>query len=216
MESSGRLLNDIKDHIDHHSGKALLDVWMSHGDKVTVLPPVLRCWSSRCANCSRTRCAKSASNWACRTTWSTVILSPALARERLLTEITPDDLRALCMKVKKRGAPATAIHVRDIVTQVYAHAIMHGEKVANPADEVMPSSIAIFAPKDRALSPSEIRLMVHEMDTIPTSPTIRLGLRMILVRKTELAYGETLTYCYARSMLNESHRKDKSAISPRF
>ncbi|MDO6681531.1 hypothetical protein Q4551_04470 [Oceanobacter sp. 5_MG-2023] len=108
-------------------------------------------------------------------------------KNRLLAEITPDDLRALCMKVKKRGA--TAIHVRDIVKQVYAHAIMHGDKVANPADEVMPSSIATFAPKDRALSPSEIRLMVHEMDTIPTSPTIRLGLRMILltlVRKAEL------------------------------
>src|SRR5690554_1710696 len=75
-------------------------------------------------------------------------------RNRLLAEITPDDLRALCMKVKNRGAPATAILVRDIVKQVYAHAIMHGERVANPADEVSPSSIATFAPKDRALSPT--------------------------------------------------------------
>lgn len=110
-------------------------------------------------------------------------------KSRLLAEITPDDLRALCMKVKNRGAPATAIHVRDIVKQVYAHAIMHGEKVANPADEVSPSSIATFAPKDRALSPAEIRLMMHEMETVATSPTIRLALRMILltlVRKAEL------------------------------
>ncbi len=110
-------------------------------------------------------------------------------KNRMLAEITPDDLRALCMKVKKRGAPATAIHVRDIVKQVYAHAIMHGEKVANPADEVSPSSIATFVSKDRALSPPEIRLMVHEMDAIATSPTIRLALRMILltlVRKSEL------------------------------
>lgn len=30
-------------------------------------------------------------------------------KNRLLAEISPDDLRALCMKVKKRGAPATAI-----------------------------------------------------------------------------------------------------------
>jgi hypothetical protein len=36
-------------------------------------------------------------------------------KSRLMTEITPDDLRALCNKVKSRGAPATAIHVRDIV-----------------------------------------------------------------------------------------------------
>lgn len=32
------LLHDIRDHVDH-SGNALLDVWMSHGDKVTTLPP---------------------------------------------------------------------------------------------------------------------------------------------------------------------------------
>jgi len=32
-----------------------------------------------------------------------------------LTEVTPDDLRQLCAKVKERGAPATAVHARDIV-----------------------------------------------------------------------------------------------------
>jgi len=110
-------------------------------------------------------------------------------KNRLLAEISPDDLRALCMKVKKRGAPATAIIVRDIVKQVFGHAIMHGEKVPNPAEEVSPASIATFTPKDRALTPSEIRLMMHEMDTVATLPTIRLALRMILltlVRKGEL------------------------------
>ena len=35
--------------------------------------------------------------------------------KRLLTEILPDDLRALCAKIVERGAPATAIHVRDIL-----------------------------------------------------------------------------------------------------
>ncbi|WP_187173100.1 tyrosine-type recombinase/integrase, partial [Enterococcus faecium] len=43
-------------------------------------------------------------------------------QNRKLKEVTPDDLRALCNKVKARGAPATAIHVRDIVKQVYAFA----------------------------------------------------------------------------------------------
>jgi GMP synthase (glutamine-hydrolysing) len=31
-------LHDIKDHVDHQDGASLLDVWMSHGDKVTVMP----------------------------------------------------------------------------------------------------------------------------------------------------------------------------------
>ncbi|SKA31465.1 tyrosine-type recombinase/integrase [Consotaella salsifontis] len=110
-------------------------------------------------------------------------------RKRLLTEIEPDDLRALCAKVKDRGAPATAIHVRDIVKQIYGFAILHGEKVANPADEVGPSSIATFAPKDRALSPAEIRIMLNQLEHVATLPTIRLGLKLILltmVRKSEL------------------------------
>ena len=112
-----------------------------------------------------------------------------LWKNRLLTEITPDDLRQLCAKVKERGAPATAIHARDIVKQIYAYAILHGEKIKNPADDVAPASIATFAPKDRALSPTEIRFMLNELEHVATLPTIRLGLRLILltmVRKGEL------------------------------
>lgn len=110
-------------------------------------------------------------------------------KNRRLTEITPDDLRAQCIKVKDRGAPATAIHVRDIVKQIFAFAILHGERVANPANEVGPASIATFTSKDRALSPAEIRIMLGQLEHVPTLPTIRLGLRLILltmVRKSEL------------------------------
>lgn len=55
---------------------------------------------------------------------------------RQLNEITADDLRALCNKVKARGAPATAAHVRDIVRQIYAFAILHGEKVDNQINQL--------------------------------------------------------------------------------
>ncbi|AOS98548.1 GMP synthase [Microbulbifer aggregans] len=37
VEGSSALLNDIKDHLDG-DGHALLDVWMSHGDKVVKMP----------------------------------------------------------------------------------------------------------------------------------------------------------------------------------
>jgi integrase len=110
-------------------------------------------------------------------------------KNRFLTEITAEDLRQLCAKVKDRGAPATAIHVRDIVKQIYGFATLNGEKVPNPADEVGPASIATFQPKDRALSPAEIRIMLQQLEHVPTLPTIRLGLRLILltlVRKSEL------------------------------
>lgn len=122
-----------------------------------------------------------------RSIWERELL-PAW-RNRLLTEISPNDLRAHCGKIVDRGAPATAIHVRDILKQIYGFAILHGEKVANPADEVGPASIATFVPKDRSLSPSEIRVMLKQLEHVATLPTIRLGMRLFLmtmVRKSEL------------------------------
>src|ERR1700730_9425949 len=110
-------------------------------------------------------------------------------RNRLLAEISPEDLRADRASVVDRGAPATAIHVRDILKQIYGFAILHGEKVANPAEEVGPASIATFVPKDRSLSPSEIRVLFKVLEKVPTLPTIRLGMRFFLlsmVRKSEL------------------------------
>lgn len=110
-------------------------------------------------------------------------------KSRLLIEISPDDLRVLCNRVRDRGAPATALHVRDIVKQIFGFAILHGTKVANPADQVRPSSLATLVPKDRALSPTEIRIMLEQLERVSTLPTIRLGLRLILltmVRKSEM------------------------------
>ncbi len=110
-------------------------------------------------------------------------------RNRLLTEIAPNDIRALCGKIVDRGAQATAIHVRDIIKQIFGFAILHGEKVANPADEVGPTSIATFAPRDRSLSPAEIRILLSQLEHVATLPTIRLGIRLFLmtmVRKSEL------------------------------
>ena len=86
-------------------------------------------------------------------------------------------------------ALATAIHVRDILKQVYGFPILHGEKVANPAEGVGPASIATFVPKDRSLSPTEIRIMIKQLERVATLPTIRLGMKLYLltmVRKSEL------------------------------
>ncbi|AMN47416.1 hypothetical protein ACG33_09970 [Steroidobacter denitrificans] len=58
-----------------------------------------------------------------------------------------------------------------------------------PANSVGAASIATFVPKDRALSPLEIRLFVQQMGSVATYPTIKLALRLILltlVRKSEL------------------------------
>ena len=59
---------------------------------------------------------------------------------RLPSEITPADLRAHFTTIVDRGAPATALIARDIVKQIFSFAILHGEKISNPADDV-----ALFA-----------------------------------------------------------------------
>ncbi|MCG3143503.1 MAG: Prophage integrase IntA [Gammaproteobacteria bacterium] len=109
---------------------------------------------------------------------------------RLLPEVSSDDVRILCLKIKNRGSPATAIHVRDIVKGIYNFANLHGHKVPNPANEVAPTSIATFKPRERALSPEEIRIAFTLIDKVSFAHIHRLALRMILltlVRKSELA-----------------------------
>ncbi|MBO9708095.1 MAG: tyrosine-type recombinase/integrase [Caulobacter sp.] len=110
-------------------------------------------------------------------------------QNRLLKEIEPHDIRMLCQKVKDRGAPATAVHIRDQINLIFAFARLHGEKVENPAKEVSPASIWTAMPRERALTPREIRLFYTLLEQVPTLPTIRLGLKLILltlVRKSEL------------------------------
>ena len=108
---------------------------------------------------------------------------------RLPHEFSGDDLRALCDRIVDRGAPATAVHLREIVANVYSWAIDKGAKYANPADGIKPSSIATFKAKDRALSPGEIGEFFRVLEHVSTLPTIRLALRLVLLtmaRKGEL------------------------------
>lgn len=108
---------------------------------------------------------------------------------RLLHEITHDDLRTLTSAIVARGAPATAVHAREVVMQIYRWANERGQKVENPADLVRPTSIATFQPKDRALTPDEIGLMYQYIERIGTTPSIRAAAKLLLltmVRKSEL------------------------------
>lgn len=115
-------------------------------------------------------------------------LKPKFSNQKLV-EITHEDLRALTDTIVERGAPATAVHVREIVHQVFRWATERGQKVENPAKLVRPTSIARFEPRDRALTPDEIRLMYQYMERVGTSPTNRAAAKLLLltmVRKSEL------------------------------
>lgn len=109
-----------------------------------------------------------------------------------LEEITSEELRRLCDRIVERGAPATAVHAREIVMLVFRYARDRGHKLPNPADDVRPSSIARFQPRDRALSGEEVCLLYRYLERIATSPVLRLGVKLLLLtmlRKSEMSEG---------------------------
>lgn len=99
--------------------------------------------------------------------------------KRKLEEITSSQVLALCEKIKERGAPATAVHAREIVQQVYRHAKSRGLKIENPAEAVRASAIATFKPRERALTPGEIQMFFSVLDTVGSLPTLKLAVRFI-------------------------------------
>lgn len=105
-----------------------------------------------------------------------------------LAEITPQRLMALCDDVKEKRGPAVAIHARELVMNVFRFAQSRGVAVNNPADAVQARAIATFKPRDRALTPAEIRKFLSALEQVATTPTLRLALKFILltgVRKSE-------------------------------
>lgn len=115
-------------------------------------------------------------------------LKPKFGNQKL-AEISHEDLRMLTDAIVQRGAPATAVHAREVVMQVYRWTIERGQKVENPAELVRPASIAKFEPRDRALTPDEIALMYQYLERIGTTPSIRAACKLLLltmVRKSEL------------------------------
>lgn len=108
---------------------------------------------------------------------------------RLMTEISTDEIRRHCNKIKDRGAPSTAIFVRDLIANVYRYAIQRGHKFANPADEIANSSIATFKKRERVLTPREIKLFFNTLETTQSDFALKKAVKFILltlVRKGEL------------------------------
>ena len=108
---------------------------------------------------------------------------------RLMTEISTDEIRHHCNKIKDRGAPSTAIFVRDLIANIYRYAIQRGHKFANPADEIANSSIATFKKRERVLTPREIKLFFNTLENTQSDFALKKAVKFILltlVRKGEI------------------------------
>lgn len=115
------------------------------------------------------------------------VIDPEFGRLKL-EEVTPQRLMRLCDDVKAKRGPAVAVHVREVVQSVFRHAQGSGQTVSNPAEAIRASAIATFKPRDRALTPTEIRKFLAALEQVATTPTLRLALKFVLltgVRKSE-------------------------------
>jgi putative integrase P4 len=108
---------------------------------------------------------------------------------RFMGEVTTQQVRALCEKIKDRGAPSTALLVRELLNATYRYAINKGHRLTNPVETITGSSIATFKPRERALSPREIGIFFSALDNMQSDFALRKALRLILytlVRKGEI------------------------------
>lgn len=108
---------------------------------------------------------------------------------RLLAEITEDMLRDLFDKIVERGAPAVAIHCRDICMSVFDWARTRGTKIENVARLIPPTAIARFKPRERNLSPEEIKIALDCFKYVGANISVKTGAKLLLltfVRKSEL------------------------------
>lgn len=109
--------------------------------------------------------------------------------KKTLQEIAADMLRMHCEKIKERGSPSSAVRTRDIVGNVFTYAKARGVNCDNPAEYVAPSTIAVFNPRDRALSKREIGIFFNTLKNAQTSHALKVALKLLMltmVRKGNL------------------------------
>lgn len=100
---------------------------------------------------------------------------------KMMAEITTSMVRDLCDRIVERGGRATAVQAREIISSVYRHANDRGHGLCNPAADIKPSSIAIFKPRERTLTPEEIGLFFRTLDAIGAMGTMKMALKLVLI-----------------------------------
>ena len=113
-------------------------------------------------------------------------------QNKLLKEISTESVLAHCEKIRDRGAPSTALQVREIMASVFRFANGIGVRIENPVELIRASNIATFKPRERTLSPDEIGVLFKYLEQVGSIPTIKLAVKFILltmVRKSELLHA---------------------------
>ncbi|ECU3611199.1 tyrosine-type recombinase/integrase [Salmonella enterica subsp. enterica serovar Liverpool] len=107
---------------------------------------------------------------------------------KMMAEITTGMVRDLCDRIVERGGRATAVQAREIISSVYRYANDRGHGLFNPAADIKPSSIAMFKPRERTLSPEEVGIFFRALDDVGAMGAMKMAIKLVLltmVRKNE-------------------------------
>lgn len=107
---------------------------------------------------------------------------------KMMAEITTGVVRDLCDRIVARGGRSTAVQAREIISSIYRYANDRGHGLFNPAADIKPSSIAIFKPRERTLSPEEVGIFFRALNDFSAMGTLKMALKLVLltlVRKSE-------------------------------
>jgi integrase len=106
-----------------------------------------------------------------------------------INAVTPEDIVAICERIKSRGSPKMALHTRNVVKRLYVYLIARQLTHRNPAEVVPARSIATFDSRTRVLSGEEIGTMLRAIDASSIRRPLKLALHLLvltMVRKSDL------------------------------
>ena len=99
--------------------------------------------------------------------------------DRIATDITRRDVIAVLDEIVARGAPVAANRTLGIVRRMFSWAVSRDRLPASPCVAVERPVKEI--PRDRALTPAEIKSFWTGLDNTPIGPVLRHALKLLLV-----------------------------------
>jgi len=117
---------------------------------------------------------------------------PAIGK-KLLEDVTPGDVLAICDKIKARGAPKMALTTRNVIKRMYEFAIARQKVRTNPGQALVARFIATQESRTRVLTPIEIGTMLRAVYASDIRRPLKLAVHLLvllMVRKSELLLAE--------------------------
>jgi integrase len=133
---------------------------------------------------------------------------------RPVKDITPFHIQEVVFAKRDSGAPAAARALRSLLRQLFDYAVARQIVEFNPVLSLKAKQVAKLTPRDRSLSPEEIRRFLQTLYGSNTTRCLQIALHLILltlVRKSELLHArwEHVDFEAGEWVIPKEHSKNK-------